>query len=47
MNNNKNNNNNNNNIRFTRCARLNTIIKMLRTELYTIMVFNNRWDGAI
>ena len=27
---------NNNILRFTRCARLNTIIKMLRTELYTL-----------
>ena len=28
--------NNNNILRFTRCANLNKIIKMLRTELYTL-----------
>ena len=27
-------------LRFTRCAGLNTIIKMLRTELYTQEAFN-------
>ena len=30
------NNNNNNILRFTRCANLNKIITMLRTELYTL-----------